>query len=76
VEAQVDLRKINDLDKMHCFREAGVAGSNPATPTIIFAAIARFLARFHRARNPNRIGPAWRLMDASAFVFCLPDCST
>ena len=27
-------RKINDLEGVHCVRDAGVAGSNPATPTI------------------------------------------
>ena len=27
--------KINDLENMHCVRDAGVAGSNPATPTKI-----------------------------------------
>ena len=26
-------RKINDLEGVHCVRDAGVAGSNPATPT-------------------------------------------
>jgi hypothetical protein len=35
---------------------------------MIFAAIARFLARFHRARNPNRIGPVRRLMGAGVLV--------
>jgi hypothetical protein len=28
-------RKINNLEDVHCVRDAGVAGSNPATPTIL-----------------------------------------
>jgi hypothetical protein len=29
-------RKNNSLENVHCVRDAGVAGSNPATPTILF----------------------------------------
>jgi len=33
--APVTSRKINNLEVAHCVRDAGVAGSNPATPTIL-----------------------------------------
>jgi hypothetical protein len=32
-----DLRKINRLEVVHLVRDEGVAGSNPATPTIFFS---------------------------------------
>jgi hypothetical protein len=37
-------RKINNLEDIHCVRDAGVAGSNPATPTKISL---RFSVFFH-----------------------------
>jgi len=35
MEALVTARKVNNLEDVHCVRDAGVAGSNPATPTNI-----------------------------------------
>jgi len=32
-----DFRKINRLQVVHLVRDEGVAGSNPATPTIFFS---------------------------------------
>jgi hypothetical protein len=34
-ETPATARKINNLEDIHCVRDAGVAGSNPATPTIV-----------------------------------------
>jgi hypothetical protein len=33
VETPATTRKINNLEHIHCVQDAGVAGSNPATPT-------------------------------------------
>ena len=56
VRGQGRHNKINGLEKIHCVRDAGVAGSNPATPTKISLG---FLPLFPGAFKVNKgLGPA------------------
>ena len=45
-------RKINSLEDVHCVRDAGVAGSNPATPTILSSTYSN--CGFEAQRNAGR----------------------